>query len=624
MLSSLAAGLREGARFEVATAPLSDPNAAQAAAAEAEAVALFYGGPSIVQALSSRVRDRGGRMVAVLQRDQLPQRDDCFRAGASDLLFMPMPKDQFVNRLAQTVALSFETAEGTAADVAVVSRTATHNLPGARVVANGIEAPGEVQVKPGETVRLTFGGFQVWGLVARAEGPLQIRFAGLTTDEEARIRKWVENGGRSPASQPIGAVKPVPPSTESEVARAAPAAGPPPGFADRKMVRPAARTQAPRSPPPLVTPAATPVLTPTSSEVAAPAIAGDSPPPGSAAAAPGAMGDLFDEGAALTEVAPAQAGPPWPAPYSFAACKTAVLMLVQDNTAAPETDAAILASARKVSSGLGAGERDALQKAGSDSHFADALAARVALLAATSEGIALYDAEPAAMVDSAAFSGILKAADDAAARLQKEASGAVTKGEVETLQLITAASAALSRDLLSFKETGDRLRGLAAAPRLGAGALDPDMAVPGQPARVGPAKAAEKQQARVELRDFGALDGTRSQSWKKGMLALGIVALAALVINTVYFSMPSMKPIPSDAAGKNVASIEIHGNSAIVVVNQEWLDNAQSESGKLLPILRERNVAKAMLMTGNGRPAGILNVQNGHIVGLPAPAQPKK
>jgi hypothetical protein len=647
MLSSLAAGLREGARFEVATAPLSDPTAAQAAAAEAEAVALFYGGPTAVQALSSRVRDRGGRMVAVLQRDQLQQRDDCFRAGASDLLFMPMPKEQFVNRLTQAVTLSFETAEGTAAEVAVATRTATHNLQGARVVASGVQAPAEVQLTPGETVRLTFGGFQVWGLVARGAEPLQIRFAGLTPDEEARIRKWVENGGRSIAT-PIGVVKPVaqaqvapavaaaavaapavvppppPPSTASgEVARAAPVAGPPPGFADRQQVRPTARPQPPRPPPPLVTPTSTPVLTPLASEPAQPAAVATPPPPHGDTPAEAAIPDLFDEGAGPAE-APAPAGPPWPAPYSFAACKTAVLMLVQDTTASPETDAAILASARKVSSGLGAGERDALQKAGSDSHFADALAARVALLAATSEGVALYDAVPAAMVDATAFSGLVKGADEAAARLQKEASAAVTKGEVETLQLITAASAALSRDLLSFKETADRLRGLAAAPRLGAGALDPDMAVPGQPVRTGPAKAADKQQARIELRDFVALDGARSQGWKKAMLALGIVLLGGLAINTIYFSMPSMKPIPSDAAGKNVASIEIHGKSAIVVINQEWLDNAQSETSKLLPILRERNVAKAMLMMGNGRAAGILNVQTGRIIGAPAPAQPKK
>jgi len=32
-------------------------------------------------------------VVAVLQREQAAQRDECFRAGASDLLFMPMPKD---------------------------------------------------------------------------------------------------------------------------------------------------------------------------------------------------------------------------------------------------------------------------------------------------------------------------------------------------------------------------------------------------------------------------------------------------------------------------------------------------------------------------------------------------
>ena len=144
ILPALADGLREGARFDVATASLTDPVAAQTAAADAEAVALFYGGPVAVQALAAKLRERGGRVVAVLQREQLAQRDDCFRAGASELLFMPMPKDQFVSRLAQACELSFETASGAAADVSVATRTTTLRLAGAQVTGVGIEAAGDL------------------------------------------------------------------------------------------------------------------------------------------------------------------------------------------------------------------------------------------------------------------------------------------------------------------------------------------------------------------------------------------------------------------------------------------------------------------------------------------------
>src|SRR5437868_6136517 len=68
------------------------------------------------------VRSRGGRVVAVLQRDQAAQRDDCFRAGASDLLFMPLPKEQFVSRLASSVALSYVVEPGVSAAVQIGAR----------------------------------------------------------------------------------------------------------------------------------------------------------------------------------------------------------------------------------------------------------------------------------------------------------------------------------------------------------------------------------------------------------------------------------------------------------------------------------------------------------------------
>ena len=113
MLPALAGGLRDGGRFDVTGVSLAEPAAAQAAAAGADAVALFYGAPgaplaAALQVLAPKVRERGGRLVAVLQREQAGQRDECFRAGASDLLYMPTPKDQFVDRLAGSVALVFK------------------------------------------------------------------------------------------------------------------------------------------------------------------------------------------------------------------------------------------------------------------------------------------------------------------------------------------------------------------------------------------------------------------------------------------------------------------------------------------------------------------------------------
>jgi len=675
ILPALANGLREGARFDIVTASLTDPAAAQAAAADAEAVALFYGGPVAVQALAAKLRERGGRVVAVLQREQLPQRDDCFRAGASELLFMPMPKDQFVNRLAQACALSFEGAGGAEAEVSVATRSTTLQLAGAKVTAAGIEAAGDLPFKAGETVRLTFAAFQAWGLVARPSGPAQIRFAGLTPDEESQIRKWLDAGApaaglpdpATPASAPDpapdGALAAAsgtapsepeappaadpsdtpPPSSDAaraaeaplvappEVAgvdavRAAPAKGPPPGFADRRPVRASTRPAPVRGPPPILTPSSTPKV------AAAPARTLDFPLPVALSAEPvpvvnggAALSNLFEDGATTPEatpVAPVPTGPAWPTIYSPQSCKTAALFLLQDKSATLDGSAAVAASARKVTSGLSAVEREALQKAGSDSSFADALAVRIALGAAIAEGATLYAAVPAPFVETSAAAGLVKQADDAGTRLQKEANSAVAKGEVESLQLITAVSAALSRDLLSFKETADRLKGLAAAPRLGAGALDPHVAIPGQPQRAAAGKPAEKQQVRAELRDFKSLEGMKSGSWKKIFLAIGSVLFLALAVNAIYFSIPRLRPITEDA-GKNVQGIQAHGDTALVIVNQEWIDNAQAESIKLVEVLRERGVLKAMLLTVNGRPAGMLNVQTGRIAGL-APATRRK
>ena len=161
MLPALAGGLREAGKFEVVAVSLADAAAAQAAAANADAIAVFYGGPgaplpAALQVLAPKVRDRGARVIAVLQREQAAQRDECFRAGASDLLFMPIPKDQFVARLAAAVFLAFPAEPGATAAVAVATRSSSSRIDNAKVSPIGVEAAGQLPFKSGDTVRLSW------------------------------------------------------------------------------------------------------------------------------------------------------------------------------------------------------------------------------------------------------------------------------------------------------------------------------------------------------------------------------------------------------------------------------------------------------------------------------------
>ena len=163
-----------------------------------------------------------------------------------------------------------------------------------------------------------------------------------------------------------------------------------------------------------------------------------------------------------------------------AACKAAGVRFVHDKTVPADAAPVIAAAARKVGGVLNLGECNAIEKAGPESHFADALGARIALEVARSEGARLSNSRSPVVVDDAAVKALTQIVDAASARLQKESDVAIGRGELENLQLLTAVSAALSRDLLSVKEMADRLRGVGAAPRLGAGALDPEVVLPGQ------------------------------------------------------------------------------------------------------------------------------------------------
>jgi hypothetical protein len=655
MIPALAAGLREGGRFDVTALSLADVVAAQAAAERVEALAVFYGAPgaplsAALQALAPKLRERGARVVAVLQREQATQRDDCFRAGASDLLFMPMPKDQFVGRLAASVGLAFAQDGGAPAPVAVAARSAVSRIERATVSAIGVESPAALSLKPGETVRLSWGAFQSWGLVVRGGPSAQIRFAGLAPDEEAKIQQWVKSGAQLagaaaadgpliPAAPPAAPLIPAPPPASAAAPRIptapirppgmttgpitdriAPTAGPPPGFVDRKPVRPQSR---PAARPPITTPVAG----------SAPVAKAGAEPPRGAPAAPaparpspaqnggGGLEALF-EGEAAAPAAPAPQkkpvpqGPPWPGIIDAAACKEAALQLLTDDTVGHGVSAHVAASARKVTGMLSPGERASIDRTGPDGHFAQTLAARIALDAAAAEANRLASGSISPTVDIDALTAVTKVADEAAARLTKEANAAIGKGEVEHLQLITAASAALSRDLLNVKELADRFRGVTAAPRLGAGALDPDVVLPGQNPRPRAPVSQAPAPVKAELRDFRGLDHKPSGRGKGVLAFLLFAGAVAAVANGFYFGVPRQHRVAFEDAG--VRSINVSGASAVVTVTPDWLAAKDANLPKLLQTLRARQVKKAVLMLPSGAAVGIIDTGSAKMSGAPS------
>ncbi len=647
MLPALASGLREGSRFDVLTLPFGDAGAG-AAAQRADALAVFYGTPdrplqAALQALAPAVRGRGGRVIAVLQREQAAQRDDCFKAGASDLLFMPMPKEQFVARLAEAVGLSYAAERGATAAVQVGARGNLVPLAQATVTASGVHAGAALPFQPGETVRLSWGALEAWGLVVRASPDAQIRFAGVTPDEEGRIRDWIRQAMGGAAAKPAASASaprpsapaaPRPPPTVAprgapvvpppQPARAVPQAaatgavpqgGPPPGFAERPRIK----DTTPVRPPPV------PARAPIAGNGVRPITAGTPPargpqaavPPAPAAAQPPAaagLSDLFDDGgpavAAAARTAPA---PMWPQVPPPEACLLAGIALVRDKKAPKDAAPEIAAAAKKIAGVLNIGERTALEKAGTESHFADVLAARIALEVGRAEATRLFSSQPPPVVDDGSVKAMTQLADAAAARLQKEADGAISRGEVESLQLITASSAALSRDLHSFKETADRLRGVGTAPRLGAGSLDPEVVLPGQAWRP-PPKATEPAPVRAELREFQGMGEASPESRRRTTLVVCMLALGAALVNVLFFAYPRIHELPPVAG---IARIEVSGQTARVTLASDFADRQEAAVAALVQVLRERGVQNAVLVRQNGSGAGQLSVTDGKTYGLP-------
>jgi len=663
MLPALANGLREAGRFDVLPIPLSDGGAAAAAAPRADAVAVFYGAPgrplaATVQMLATSVRGKGGRIVAVLQRENAAQRDECFRAGACDLFFMPMRKEQFVSRLESTVSLAYSPQPGPRADVQVSSRNAQVKLTSATVSAGGVQAEAAVPFAPGETVRLSFDAngtpLQTWGLVATSGPETRIRFAGLTPEEEARVLEWVKKGPAAQGGEAAPSAIATEPTTAGKPARApdaasgaavpearaatkprsmpgAPLAGPPPGFADRPRVREVGAA----SPRPQ-TGAAAGVATanlPDLSELPTPPmvspvdLAQDRPPPasplngepGTPAAASGVDASIFDGIHTPGAVPPAPVEPVvWPVPVSLELARRAVLAALLAPGEPGEVPREVAISADKVAASISSGEKAVIEQQGAGSHFADAAGERVVLDVARAEGARLAAASEPSKVDDAAVKALTQRVDTVVARLQKDAELAVAKGEVESLQIVRASSAALSRDLISFKAAADRLRGLAAAPRLGAGALDPEIVLPGQAARP-PPKPAEAP-VRAELKEFEKFQEATPAARRRTALIVVVVALVAAVAYVAIFAWPRVKDVDSSSLNiPGVVRVEVGGTGARVVVSDSFAEKPEPSLSQLISLLRDRKVSSAVLVTASGKPVGQVDVRTGATVGIPAP-----
>jgi hypothetical protein len=348
-----------------------------------------------------------------------------------------------------------------------------------------------------------------------------------------------------------------------------------------------------------------------------------SPPPGMG----GVDGSLFEgiqTPVSVPAAAPSVEPVVWPLPVAPDTAKSAVLAALFSPDEPPAAPQEVTLSAKKIAANLSGGEKAAIERLGADSHFADVAGERVALDVARAEGMRLAAASEPSKVDDAAVKSLTQRVDAVVASLQKDADGAITRGEVEALQVVRSASAALSRDVLSLKAIADRLRGLAAAPRLGAGALDPDMVLPGQApsARPPPPKAGEAP-VRAELKEFEKFAETKPGVRKRVTLyvILAVVALAAGYV--VLFALPSVKEIDGRTTNiPGIVRIEVGGTGARVVVADSFVEKPEPALSQLIGLLREKNVSSAALFNLNGAPVGQIDVKTGATSGFSGTRKP--
>jgi len=345
--------------------------------------------------------------------------------------------------------------------------------------------------------------------------------------------------------------------------------------------------------------------------------------PGTLAAASGVDASIFDGIHTPSAVAPAPVEPVvWPVPVSLEVARRAVLAALLTPAERGEVPREVAISADKVAASISSGEKAVIEQQGAGSHFADAAGERVVLDVARAEGARLAAASEPSKVDDAAVKALTQRVDTVVARLQKDAELAVAKGEVESLQIVRASSAALSRDVISFKAAADRLRGLAAAPRLGAGALDPEIVLPGQAARPPPPKPAEAP-VRAELKEFEKFQEVAPAARRRSALIVVVVALVAAVVYVAIFAWPRVNDLDSSRVNiPGVVRVELGGTGARVVVSESFAEKPEPGLSQLISLLRERNISSAAIFTLNGKPVGQIDVRTGATVGISGAKKP--
>ena len=292
------------------------------------------------------------------------------------------------------------------------------------------------------------------------------------------------------------------------------------------------------------------------------------------------------------------------------------MTMLREKKAPGGTTPELAAAAKKVIGVMNVGERNALEKAGPDSHFAAALAARIALELARAEATRLLNTQSAPVLDEDSVEAVTEIVDAAATRLQKEVEVAIGRADLDTLQLLTVANAALSRDLLVFKEAADRVRGIGTAPRLGAGALDPDIVLPGQIPRP-TNKIADRPVMKPELREFDGLGEQPARS-RKALLFLCVLAGAAAAAYLGFFAYPRISEVRAPILG--IARIEVSGKVARVTLSGDFAEHEARAIAMLTQTLREQGVERALLVR-NGSVAGQLSVREGKIYGFASSAK---
>lgn len=245
---------------------------------------------------------------------------------------------------------------------------------------------------------------------------------------------------------------------------------------------------------------------------------------------------------------------------------------------------------------------------------AEAIAARIALAAAEADGRALLAQKGAVLIDSAAVADLTGRADAAAVRLQGESSRAIAKGELETLQAMTASRAALSRDLLAFKDTLDQLRGLETAPALGPGALDPEIRLREQQ-RAASKPVAEQATKKDEFAEYRTGRSAVSKSVIAVVLSL---VFAGTLYRAVTFFGSAQVTSETEAAAVGALRIAIVEKQATVTVSSPF---NKERVGPILEALRRHELTKGVLVSTDGVALGIIDVPSGRYIPLVPPAR---